>query len=220
MATTHRFRDPTPVTWTLPSTPPVSARRGVRVGVLALQGDFLEHLLVLNHLGSAACEVRQPRDLEELQALILPGGESTTVVRLLDLHGLREPLRHRVQAGMPVWGTCAGLILLARRLREEKPLPLGLMDIEAARNAYGRQIDSFEADIPVPALGERPFHAVFIRAPAILSCGPGVEVLARLPDGAPVAARQGHLLVTAFHPELTVDTWFHSYFLSMVDQGG
>jgi 5'-phosphate synthase pdxT subunit len=174
---------------------------------------------MLRHLGAEAVEVRQSRDLEGLQAIILPGGESTTVARLLDLHGLREPLRQCILQGAPAWGTCAGLILLARHLGEDRPKPLGVMDISVARNAYGRQTDSFESDLAIPALGQAPFHAVFIRAPAITACGPGVEVLARLPDGTPVAARQGHLLVTAFHPELTTDTRFHSYFLRMVDGG-
>jgi 5'-phosphate synthase pdxT subunit len=184
--------------------------------VLALQGDFLEHKLMLAHLGVQASEVRQARDLEGLQALILPGGESTTVARLVDLYGLRESLIRCVRDGMPVWGTCAGLIMLARELLEDRPTPLGLVDIQVSRNFYGRQADSFEADLPVPVLGDEPFHAIFIRAPAIVGSGPGVEVLARLPDGAPVAARQGHMLVTCFHPELTRDTRFHSYFLTMV----
>jgi 5'-phosphate synthase pdxT subunit len=185
------------------------------VGVLALQGDFQEHVQVVSHLGAQTREVRLPQELEEVQALILPGGESTSMVRLLDLHGLREPVCRRIREGMPAWGTCAGLILLAREIREKNPAPLGLMDVQVARNAYGRQADSFETDVSFPALGEKPFHAVFIRAPAIVGCGPGVEVLARLDDGTPVAARQGNILVTAFHPELTPDMRLHSYFLAM-----
>jgi 5'-phosphate synthase pdxT subunit len=186
------------------------------VGVLALQGDFLEHLLTFRRLGAEASEVRLPRDLAGVQALVIPGGESTTIARMLDLYRLREPILERVQAGMPIWGTCAGLILLAKELQEGRPEPLGLMDIRVARNAYGRQIDSFEIDLDAPALGEEPFHAVFIRAPRILEAADSVEVLARLPDGTPVAARQGSVLVSAFHPELTGDTRFHAYFLSMV----
>ena len=217
MTTAQGPREPTPVTWTLSGAADSAQRSGIRVGVLALQGDFLEHTLMLTHVGAQASEVRQPRDLEGLQALILPGGESTTVARLMDLCGLREPLIRRVREGMAVWGTCAGLILLARRLLEGRPTPLGLVDIQVSRNFYGRQTDSFETDLPVPALGDEPFHAIFIRAPAIVGSGPGVEVLARLPDGTPVAARQGHVLVTSFHPELTRDTRFHSYFLSLVD---
>lgn len=216
MTTSQGPPGPTPVTWTLSGAADSAQLPGVRVGVLALQGDFLEHKLMLAHLGVQASEVRQARDLEGLQALILPGGESTTVARLVDLYGLRESLIRCVRDGMPVWGTCAGLIMLARELLEDRPTPLGLVDIQVSRNFYGRQADSFEADLPVPVLGDEPFHAIFIRAPAIVGSGPGVEVLARLPDGAPVAARQGHMLVTCFHPELTRDTRFHSYFLTMV----
>ena len=210
---------PSPVSWTL-STEEPEASRGVRVGILAIQGDFLEHALVLRHLGVEAREVRLPRDLEHIQGLILPGGESTTMARLLDLYHLREPLDQRIREGLPVWGTCAGLILLARELQEGQPEPLGSMNIQVARNAYGRQVDSFETDVPIPALGDPPFHAVFIRAPAILGTSDGVEVLGRLSDGTPVAAQQGNILVTAFHPELTLDSRFHSYFLDMIVEAG
>ena len=202
-----------PVTWQLPAARP--QKDGLRVGVLAVQGDFLEHQLVLDSLGAETVPVRLPQDLKGLQALVLPGGESTTMVRLLDAFDLREPLKECIASGTPVWGTCAGLILLARELQEDRPQPLGAMDIRVSRNAFGRQVDSFETDISVPSLGEPPFHAVFIRAPAILEMGPDVEVLASLPEGAPVAARQGTVLVTAFHPELTPDTRFHAYFLQM-----
>ena len=202
-----------PVTWTLAAARPQTG--GVRVGVLAVQGDFLEHQLVLDSLGAETVLVRLPQDLKGLQALILPGGESTTMAKLLDAFDLRAPLRECIASGTPVWGTCAGLILLARELAEDRPAPLGVMDMRVSRNAYGRQVDSFETDISVPSLGEPPFHAVFIRAPAILEMGPDVEVLASLPEGAPVAARQGTALVTAFHPELTPDTRFHAYFLRM-----
>jgi 5'-phosphate synthase pdxT subunit len=209
---------PTPIPWQLAlrgkkEQPPA---QGVRVGVLALQGDFLEHCQVLEAVGAEAREVRLPADLEGVDALILPGGESTTIARLLDAAGLRLPLLRRIGEGMPTWGTCAGMILLAKRVREERPLPLGVMDIEVARNAFGRQVDSFEADVEVAGLAGGPFRAVFIRAPVILSAGPGVEILARLPDGTPVAARQGSLLATAFHPELTDDLRLHRWFLQMV----
>jgi 5'-phosphate synthase pdxT subunit len=209
---------PTPIPWQLAlrvkkEQPPA---QGVRVGVLALQGDFLEHCQVLEAVGAEAREVRLPADLEGVDALILPGGESTTIARLLDAAGLRLPLLRRIGEGMPTWGTCAGMILLAKRVREERPLPLGVMDIEVARNAFGRQVDSFEADVEVAGLPGGPFRAVFIRAPVILSAGPGVEILARLPDGTPVAARQGSLLATAFHPELTDDLRLHRWFLQMV----
>lgn len=207
---------PTPQSWRAPqgSAPPV--RPGPRVGILAVQGDFLEHAIILRRLGVEASEVRLPRDLAAVDALIIPGGESTTIARMLDLYGLREPIRERALAGMPLWGTCAGLILLARELSEDRPAPLGLMDIRVARNAYGRQADSFETDVDTPSLGPEPFHAVFIRAPAILEMGPGVDVLARLRDGTPVAASEGSMVVTAFHPELTPDTRFHAFFLSLV----
>ncbi len=192
------------------------------IGVLALQGDFAEHVQALRRLGVHAVEVRLPRDLEGLDGLIIPGGESTTIGKLAVEYGLVEPVRQMVRRGWPVWGTCAGMILLARDIGREQPL-IGGMDIVVERNAFGRQVDSFEADLAVPALDEvaapeeqgQLFRAVFIRAPVIQSAGPGVEILARLDDGAIVAARQGTLLATAFHPELTPDLRFHRYFLAM-----
>jgi 5'-phosphate synthase pdxT subunit len=187
------------------------------VGVLALQGDFLEHIQMLQHIGAKAREIRLPQELKEVQALILPGGESTTMVRLLDLHGFRERLCQRIQEGMPVWGTCAGLIILARQLQEKNPTPLGLMDVLVTRNAYGRQMNSFEAKVSFPALGVEPIQAIFIRAPAIIESGTEVEILARLSDGTPVAVRQDNILATAFHPELTLDMRMHAYFLDMVE---
>ena len=186
-----------------------------RVGVLALQGDFAEHMKSLESAGAQPVEVRLPEDLADIDALIIPGGESTTIARLMDVFGLTKAIKGRVKSGMPTWGTCAGMIMLARSLVEDRPEPMGLMDIRVQRNAYGRQVDSFETEIPVPALGEKSFHAVFIRAPAIEEIGPDVEPLACLDDGQVVAARQGNLLVTSFHPELTDDTRFHSYFLGM-----
>jgi 5'-phosphate synthase pdxT subunit len=194
----------------------------MRVGVLALQGGFAEHRRMLERIGVAAREVRLPADLEDVAALILPGGESTTIGKLLVRTGLDRAIRERVAAGMPVWGTCAGLILLARdvgdsgsRLGGPQPL-LGLMDLRARRNAFGSQLDSFETTLPVPAVADQPVPAVFIRAPVIEGVGPDVEVLARLPDGRPVAARQGRLLATSFHPELTADPAFHRYFVEVV----
>ena len=186
-----------------------------KIGVLALQGDFAEHMAVLRRLEVDCREVRLSSHLEGLDGLIIPGGESTTIARLMDVYDIREPLKRRVREGMGVWGTCAGMILLAKKLVEDRPQPMGLMDIEVRRNAYGRQVDSFEADIPIAALGKEPFHCIFIRAPKIQSVGPGVEALASLPEVGVVAARQGKLLATAFHPELTMDTRFHDYFLSM-----
>jgi 5'-phosphate synthase pdxT subunit len=185
----------------------------VRIGVLALQGAFIEHEKMLTQLGAQPVEVRLPEQLDGLDGLIIPGGESTTIGKLANDFHLMEPLR-RFASARPTWGTCAGLIFLARDVGVAQPL-LGLMDLNVERNAFGRQVDSFEADLEVPALGETPFPAVFIRAPLIEGVGPGVEVLARLPDGRTVAARQGHLLVTAFHPELTGDDRFHRLFLEM-----
>ena len=183
--------------------------------MLGLQGDFAEHLATLDRLGVEAVDVRRPEQLEEVDALIIPGGESTTIGKLARQYGMIEPLRDRVAAGMPVWGTCAGAIFMAKDVPGH-PHPLAaLMDISVERNAFGRQVDSFEADLDVEALGDPPFHAVFIRSPRITRVGPGVEVLARLADGAIVAARQGRLLATSFHPELTRDERFHRYFLSL-----
>jgi len=188
----------------------------VRIGVLALQGDFAEHAQALREVGVETREVRLPSHLEGLDGLVIPGGESTTIRRLMDLYHLTEPLVERLRQGWPCWGTCAGMILLARRLADSRPQPLGIMDIEVARNAFGRQVDSFEADLEVPALGPQPFRAVFIRAPVVLGVGEGAEPLARLEDGRVVAVRQGNLLATAFHPELTPDRRFHHYFLGLV----
>ena len=190
------------------------------IGVLALQGDFREHREVLERLEVSVPEVRLPRDLAGLDGLILPGGESTTIVRLLGTSGLLEPLRSLARDGFPIWGTCAGMILLAKRLDASGIPALEAMDIAVRRNAFGRQVDSFEADLSMPILGALPFHAVFIRAPIIEQVGPGVEVLARLADGTPVAARQGRLLATAFHPELTSDLRLHQFFLQTASTTG
>ncbi|MCZ6614839.1 MAG: pyridoxal 5'-phosphate synthase glutaminase subunit PdxT [Chloroflexi bacterium] len=187
------------------------------IGVLALQGDFAEHLAVLRTLDIDTREVRLPAELEGLDGLIIPGGESMTMAKLMDSYALREPIRARVREGMAVWGTCAGLILLAKELEDNRPEPLGLMDMDVARNAFGRQVDSFETDLSVAVLGNQPFHAVFIRAPIIKQLRNGIQELASLPDGHVVAARQERMLATAFHPELTDDARFHEYFLSMVN---
>ncbi len=197
-----------------------------KIGVLALQGAFIEHVKMLRSLGVEAVEVRLPEALDDLQGLIIPGGESTTIGKLAVTYGLVEPIKQMARRGLPIWGTCAGLILLAKDVEGiEQPL-IGVMDLTVERNAFGRQVDSFEADISVPVLEAvsepyekgRPFHAVFIRAPLIASVGERVEVLSRVTDGLIVAARQGGLLTTAFHPELTDDTRFHRYFLKMVDE--
>lgn len=192
----------------------------MRIGVLALQGDFAEHQAMLRRVGAEAGQVRLPFELDGLDGLVIPGGESTTIGKLAVTFGLIEPLR-RFAASHPVWGTCAGAIFLSRDTQSHQPL-LNVMDITIQRNAFGRQVDSFEADLHVPVLTDpgRPFRAIFIRAPLIAGAGKGVEVLARLSDGHAgqiVAARQGNLLATAFHPELTDDDRFHRYFLSLVE---
>jgi 5'-phosphate synthase pdxT subunit len=209
----------------------------IRIGVLALQGDFAEHVAVFSGLGVEAREVRLPGQMDGLDGLVIPGGESTTFTRLMAEYGLQEPIRRLAEDGVPIWGTCAGMIVLARQA-SHMPLPgLGVMDIVVERNAFGRQVDSFEAALVIPVLGKEPFPAVFIRAPIISQVGPAVEVLARLPasaserparpgggaqgpsldGGTVVAARQGHLLATAFHPELTGDPRLHRYFLALVE---
>jgi 5'-phosphate synthase pdxT subunit len=185
------------------------------VGVLALQGAFIEHEQRLRDLGAETRQVRLPADLDGLDGLIIPGGESTTIGKLATTFGLIEPLREFARA-KPTWGTCAGLIFLARDIGIDRQPILGLMDIRVNRNAFGRQIDSFETDLPITGLGDKPFHAVFIRAPVISEAGPEVEVLAALDEGRIVAARQGHWLATAFHPELTADSRLHAYFLNLL----
>jgi pyridoxal 5'-phosphate synthase pdxT subunit len=190
----------------------------LRVGVLALQGDFAEHAAILRRLGATPVEVRLPRDLEGLDGLIIPGGESTTITRLMAIYDLLEPLRDFVREGKPTWGTCAGAIVLAREAIGLDRPNIGLMDIVVRRNAFGRQVDSFESDLPVKPLGEQPYHAIFIRAPTIERIGPNVDVIARLPDGTAVAAREGTMLASSFHPELTEDTRLHEYFLEMVGE--
>ena len=174
---------------------------------------------MLREIGCESVDVRRAEQLDDVDALIIPGGESTTIGKLADLYGITERIRERVAEGMPVWGTCAGAIFLARGVPGRPQPLLGLMDITVERNAFGRQVDSFETHLYIPRLGEPPFHAVFIRAPRIAEAGPGVEVLARLGDGAIVAAREGRLLATAFHPELTHDTRFHRYFCELIPRG-
>jgi len=185
------------------------------IGVLSLQGDFLEHITTLQKIGVATQEVRLPHELEAIDALILPGGESTTMVNLLDIFKLREPLIKKIQEGMPVWGTCAGMILLAKKLVQDRPVPLGVMDIVVSRNAFGRQLESFETDLDLPILGAKTMHATFIRAPFIEKAGPNVSILATLPDGTIVAAQEKKMLATSFHPELTHDTRLHEYFVKL-----
>ena len=188
----------------------------MKIGVLALQGGFRPHAEALAALDVETVEVRLPRDLAQVEALVLPGGESTTVGRLLGTSGLLEPLRERLAGGLPVLGTCAGLILLASEVldgRPDQPV-LGAIDLTVRRNAHGRQNESFEAPLEITGLAGGPFPGVFIRAPGIERIGEGVEVLARLPGGEAVAARQGPVTVCAFHPELAGDLRFHQHFLS------
>ncbi len=187
----------------------------MKIGVLALQGAFIEHIKLLQDLGVAAVEIRKPTELADLDGLIIPGGESTTFGKLAVTFGMIEPLRALCAAGKPVWGTCAGMIFLAKEIGRAQPL-LGVLDAKVKRNAFGRQVDSFEIDLMVPVLGAPPFHAIFIRAPLIESVGADVQVLARLDDGTIVAAQQANILVTAFHPELTRDSRFHRYFVEHV----
>lgn len=187
-----------------------------KIGVLALQGAFIEHVHMLRRAGADAVELRRPEQLAELDGLIIPGGESTTIGKLAVSAGLVEPLR-RFAARRPTWGTCAGMIFLAKDIGIQQQPILGAMDITVDRNAFGRQIDSFEADLAIAEIGDPPFHAVFIRAPVVTAVEGPVAVLARLDDGRIVAVRQGHLLATAFHPELTDDLRLHSYFCGIVN---
>ncbi len=187
------------------------------IGVLDLQGAVREHLAVLERLGVRTCRVRLADELDGVDGLIIPGGESTTVGKLLERRGIGAKLRERAGQGMPVFGTCMGLIMLAQRIEDSDQARLGLMDIGVRRNAFGRQVDSFEADLDTPSLGAEPVRAVFIRAPIVTDTGSGVEVLATW-EGQPVAVRDGHHLGTAFHPELTDDTRFHELFVRMVEE--
>ena len=192
----------------------------MKIGVLALQGAFIEHVHTLRKLGVEAVEVRTAQELQGLDGLIIPGGESTTMLKLARHYHLIKPIQQMAKAGKPIMGTCAGMILLANKITESDMQTLCLMDIEVRRNAFGRQVDSFETDLAVPALGDEPFHAVFIRAPYIEHLGNGVEALARLEDGTVVAVRKDNLLALAFHPELGHDTRLHEYFVDMVKEAG
>lgn len=185
------------------------------IGVLALQGDFAEHIAILEELGVESQEVRLPHQLKGLDGLIMPGGESTTLSRLMTIYELREPVQAMAARGEAIWGTCAGMVMMASEITEEDPVPLKIMDIGVLRNAFGRQVDSFEQDLSVAGLDNPPYHAVFIRAPVITRVGDQVQVLASLPDGRPVAVQQGQLLATSFHPELTNDTRLHRRFLEL-----
>jgi len=187
----------------------------MRIGVLAVQGAFAEHLATLDAIGVEGVEVRLPSDLDDVSGLILPGGESTAQRRLIERWGLREPILDLARSGAPIFGTCAGMILLAHDISDGDPTVLPLLDIDVRRNAFGRQLESFETDVRVPMLGDRPVHAVFIRAPIVERAGPGVDVLARLDDGRIVAVRERNVVATAFHPELAGETRFHRLVATM-----
>jgi 5'-phosphate synthase pdxT subunit len=187
----------------------------MKIGVLALQGAFAEHIKVLTALNIEAVPVRLSSDLVGLKALIIPGGESTTISKLLVDYSLKEPVMDLIQQGLPVLGTCAGMVLLAKKIAGSEVESLGGIDIEIKRNAFGRQVNSFEADLSMPALGDKAFRGIFIRAPIVQRIEPGVEILCRIKNGA-VAVKQGKVLACAFHPELTDDSRFHKYFINLI----
>ena len=186
-----------------------------KIGVLAIQGDFREHGLMLDSIGQNWDEIRLPDQLNDLDGLIIPGGESTTIVQLIDTYNLRMPIQRLASNGLAIWGTCAGMIVVAKTLSDKKPVPLGLMDITVSRNAFGRQIDSFETTVSVTGIKGEPIHAVFIRAPQILNTGPNVDILSTLENGNPVTVRENKILATSFHPEVTEDTRMHELFVSI-----
>jgi 5'-phosphate synthase pdxT subunit len=188
----------------------------MKIGVLASQGAFIEHITILKQLDTEAVPVRLPGELKGLDGLVIPGGESTTISQLMTAYDLMDKIGTLGRGGLPLFGTCAGMILMARQITGNTAKTLGLMDITVRRNAFGRQVDSFETEIVIPALGKAPFPAVFIRAPVIEQCAKGVEIMARLKDGRIVAAREEKMLVAAFHPELTGDPRFHQYFLDII----
>jgi 5'-phosphate synthase pdxT subunit len=187
----------------------------MKIGVLALQGAFAEHVAVLRAIGAEPVEVRLPKHLQDVDGLIIPGGESTTMRRLVARWGMREPILELAASGRPIFGTCAGMIVLAREIDGGEEPVLPLLDVTVERNAFGRQLDSFETELDVPLLGDRPVHAVFIRAPVIERTGPGVEIMATLPDGRIVAVRERNLIATSFHPELAGETRFHRLVATM-----
>ena len=190
----------------------------MKIGVLALQGAFREHLRTLAAIGVEGVPVRLPRDLDDVAGLILPGGESTTMRQLIERWGLRQPILDLASGGAPLFGTCAGMIVLAREIAGGEPSILPLLDVTVERNAFGRQLDSFETDLAVPVLGDQPVHGVFIRAPIIERTGPDVDILARLDDGRIVAVRERNIVATAFHPELAGETRFHRLVAAMASE--
>ena len=188
----------------------------LKFGILAVQGDFAEHKLMLTNLDIDAVEIRLPEQLEDIDGLIIPGGESTTIAQLLDIFDIKNSIITKAKSGMPIWGTCAGMIMLANSLTDKRPTPLKLMNTVVSRNAFGRQIDSFEENIEIKAIGHPKYRGIFIRAPMFIQIGEGVEVLGKLNDDNPVLVREKNLLASSFHPELTPDTRIHEYFIKMV----
>ena len=190
----------------------------MRIGVLALQGAFAEHVATLRAIGAEPVEVRLPSHLDDVEGLIIPGGESTTLRRLIARWGLAQPILDLASSGAPIFGTCAGMIVLSREIVGGEAPVLPLLDVTVERNAFGRQLDSFETELDVPVLGDTPVHAVFIRAPVISGVGPGVDVMASLPDGRIVAVRQRNVIATSFHPELAGETRFHRLLVTMASE--
>ncbi|GMA50726.1 pyridoxal 5'-phosphate synthase subunit PdxT [Alicyclobacillus contaminans] len=195
----------------------IEANREMKIGILALQGAVREHQQMLEKLGAETVLIKKPEHLDGIEGLVVPGGESTTMGKLLREYDLLQPIKAMGEQGLPVFGTCAGMIVMAKRIQGADEPHLGLMDVEVNRNSFGRQVNSFETDLDIPAIGEQPFPAVFIRAPHVTEVGDSVEVLARYEDRV-VAARQGRLLALSFHPELTGDDRLHRYFLDMVQE--
>ena len=186
-----------------------------KIGVLAIQGDYQEHKNMLEGVGAVTKEIRLPNEIEDIDGLIIPGGESTTIIQLIDIYEMRNPIIERVNSGMAIWGTCAGMISIAKSLKDKRPDPLHLMDIEVSRNAFGRQIDSFETYLDIKNIEGPPVRGIFIRAPVVTNIGKGVEILSEIESGKPVMVLQDKMLATSFHPELTDDTRIHEFFKNL-----
>lgn len=186
-----------------------------KIGVLAIQGDYQEHKNMLEGVGAVTKEIRLPNELEDIDGLIIPGGESTTIIQLIDIYEMRNPIIERVNSGMAIWGTCAGMISIAKTLKDKRPDPLHLMDIEVSRNAFGRQIDSFETYLDIKNIEGPPVRGIFIRAPVVTNIGKRVEILSEIESGKPVMVLQDKMLATSFHPELTDDTRIHEFFKNL-----
>ena len=186
-----------------------------KIGVLAIQGDYQEHKNMLESVGAVTKEIRLPNELEDIDGLIIPGGESTTIIQLIDIYEMRNPIIERVNSGMAIWGTCAGMISIAKTLKDKRPDPLHLIDIEVSRNAFGRQIDSFETYLDIKNIEGPPVRGIFIRAPVVTNIGKGVEILSEIESGKPVMVLQDKMLATSFHPELTDDTRIHEFFKNL-----